>query len=131
MEKQYKHIDKITRNIIKDGGLHQPSANFLTHVMEAIETQAESQSIVYKPLISKTNWILLFVLTAIVLVLLFVFPVFSETALFSQLTIPEGFNFELNLPVLKLSKTTIYGIGFLSLFLIQIPFLKMQLNKSI
>ena len=131
MEKQSKHIDKITRNIIKDGGLHQPSANFLTHVMEAIETQTESQSIVYKPLISKTNWILLFVLIAIVLVLLFVFPVFSETALFSQFTIPEGFNFELNLPVLKLSKTTIYGIGFLSLFLIQIPFLKMQLNKSI
>jgi len=63
-------------------------------------------------------------------VLLFIFPVFSETPLFSQLTIPEGFNFEFNLPEINFSKTTIYGLGFLALFLIQIPFLKRQLEKS-
>jgi len=130
MEKQSKNINKITKNIIKEGGLHQPSPSFLTNVMEAIETQSVSQPVVYKPLISKTKWMLLFVLTAIILVLLFVFPVFSETPLFSQLTIPKGFNFEFNLPEMNLSKTTIYGLGFLSLFLIQIPFLKRQLEKS-
>ena len=129
MEKESKNIDKITRSIIKDGGLHKPSANFFTNVMEAIEAQSVSPSVAYKPLISKTNWTLLFIFTAIVLVLLFIFPVFSETTIFSQLTIPEGFNFEINLPQIKLSKTTLYGIGFLSLFLIQIPILKRQLEK--
>jgi len=130
MEKQSKHIDKITKNIIKDAGLHQPSTNFLSNVMEAIETQSVSQAIVYKPLISKTTWILLFALTALIVVLLFIFPVFSETPLFGQFTIPEEFNFKFNLPEMKLSKTAIYGVGFLSLFLLQIPFLKRQLNNS-
>ncbi len=130
MEKQSNNIDKITKNIIKDAGLHLPSSSFLTNVMEAIETQSISQPVVYKPLISKAIWILLFTLTIVALVLLFIFPVFSETSLFSQLTIPEEFNFEFNLPEMNLSKTTIYGIGFLALFLIQIPFLKRQLEKS-
>jgi len=61
MEEQSKNIDRITKNIIKDGGLHQPSSSFLTNVMEAIETQSVRQPVVYKPLISKTMWILLFV----------------------------------------------------------------------
>ena len=128
MEKQSNNIDKITKNIIKDGGLHLPSSSFLTNVMEAIETQAVNQPVVYKPLISKTIWMLLFVSAIVALILLFIFPVFSETPLFSQLTIPEEFKF--NFPEMKLSKTTIYGVGFLSLFLIQIPFLKRQLNNS-
>jgi len=130
MEKQSKHIDRITEKIIKDAGLHQPSTDFFSNVMEAIETQSVSQTIVYKPLISKTMWTILFALTALILVLLFIFPVFSETPLFGQLTIPEGFNFKFNLPEIHLSKTTIYGIGFLALFFLQIPFLKKQLNNS-
>lgn len=130
MDKQSKNIDRITKNIIKDAGLHQPSPNFLTNVMEAIEVQTVSQPNVYRPLISKNMWILLVVLTAAVSVLLFMFPVFSESSLFSQLNIPNQYNFEVSLPKINLSKTTIYGIGFLSLFLIQIPFLKRQLNNS-
>ena len=130
MEKQSKNIDRITKNILKDAGLHQPSTNFLSNVMQTIEAQSVRQPIVYKPLISKTTWILLFALTTAVLVLLFIFPVFSETSFFSQFTLPEQFKFEFNLPEMNLSKTTIYGIGFLSLFLLQIPFLKRQLNNS-
>ena len=130
MEKQSKNIDRITKKIIKDAGLEQPSADFFSNVMEAIESQSTSPSIVYQPLISKKVWILLFALTAAVLVLLFIFPVFSETSLINPITIPEQFKFSFNLPEMKLSKTTIYGVGFLSLFLLQIPFLKRQLNNS-
>ena len=130
MEKQSKNIDQITKNIMKDGGLHQPSSSFLTNVMEAIEEQQVSVPIVYKPLISRTKWFLLFTLSIVALILLAVFPVFSETPLFSQFTIPEGFNFEFSLPKMNLSKTTIYGFGFMALFLFQIPFLKRQLDKS-
>lgn len=130
MEKQSKNIDKITKNIIKDAGLHQPSPSFLATIMEAIETQSVSKPVVYKPLISKSKWMLLFTITLVAFILLFVFPVFSETPLFSQFTIPEELNFEFSLPKVNLSKTTIYGVGFLSLFLIQIPFLKKQLNTS-
>ena len=130
MEKQSKNIDTITRDIIKDAGLHQPSTAFLSNVMNAIEIEKARVTLAYKPLISKMWWMILLAFTVVVLVLLFSFPVFSETPLFSQLTIPEGFKFEFNLPEMNLSKTTIYGIGFLALFLIQIPFLKRQLEKS-
>jgi len=130
MEKLSKNIDRITKNIIKDGGLHQPSPSFLTNVMEAVEAQTANNEVFYKPLISKRIWILLATLSVVVLGLLFIFPVFSEAYLFSQHSILEGINFEFNLPKINLSKTTIYGIGFLSLFLIQIPFLKRQLEKS-
>ena len=130
MEKQSENIDRITKKIIKDAGLHQPSKDFFSNVMEAIESQSTSASIVYKPLISKTTWMLIFAIAAVVLVLLFVFPVFSETSLINPITIPEQFKFNFTLPEMKLSKTTIYGVGFLSLFLLQIPFLKRQLNNS-
>ena len=53
MEKQSENIDRITKKIIKDAGLHQPSVDFFSNVMEAIEAQSTSTSIVYKPLISK------------------------------------------------------------------------------
>ncbi len=130
MEKQSNNIDRITKKIIKDAGLEQPSSDFFSNVMEAIESQSVSPSIVYQPLISKKVWMALFALTAAVLVLLFIFPVFSETSLINPITIPEQFKFEFNFPEMHLSKTTIYGIGFLSLFLLQIPFLKRQLNNS-
>ena len=130
MEKQPENIDRITKKIIKDGGLHQPSTDFFSNVMEAIEAQSTSTSIVYKPLISKKTWILLSVFSAIALILLFAFPVFSETSLINPITIPEQFKFNFTLPEMKLSKTTIYGVVFLSLFLLQIPFLKRQLNNS-
>ena len=130
MEKQPENIDRITKKIIKDAGLHQPSKDFFSNVMEAIESQSTSASIVYKPLISKTTWMLIFAIATVVLVLLFVFPIFSETSLINPITIPEQFKFNFTLPEMKLSKTTIYGVGFLSLFLLQIPFLKRQLNNS-
>jgi len=130
MEKQSKNIDRITKKIIKDAGLEQPSTDFFSNVMEAIESQSTSASMVYQPLISKKIWMLLSALIAVVLVLLFIFPVFSETSLINPITIPEQFKFSFNLPEIKLSKTTIYGVGFLSLFLLQIPFLKRQLNNS-
>ena len=129
MEKQSENIDRITKKIIKEAGLEQPSPNFFSNVMEAIESKSASPSIVYQPLISKKMWGILSVLTAVVLVLLIVFPVFSEASWISEVTLPEQFKFEFNFPELKLSKTAIYGLGFLSLFLLQIPFLKRQLNN--
>ncbi len=130
MEKQSENIDRITKKIIKDAGLEQPSSDFFSNVMEAIESETTSASMVFQPLISKKMWMLLIALTAAVLVLLFIFPVFSESSLINPITIPEQFKFDFNLPEMKLSKTTIYGVGFLSLFLLQIPFLKRQLNNS-
>ena len=128
MEKQSNIIDKITKNIIKEGGLHQPSPNFLSNVMEAIDVQEVIEPIAYKPLISKKIWIALTFFTGVIVTLLFLFPVYTETSLSSQLLIPEEYKF--TFPELHLSKITVYGIGFLSLFLFQIPFLKRQLNNS-
>lgn len=128
MDQEMTPIDKITKKIVQDGGLETPSKDFFKNVMQAIE-QPEVQSLIdYQPLISKKVWgVLLVGLLTSILVLFVLFPTYSETSLLSKLNWVESYSF--SLPEVQLSKTTIYGIGFLSLFLLQIPFLKKQLNN--
>ncbi|MCF6307932.1 MAG: hypothetical protein L3J09_08250 [Flavobacteriaceae bacterium] len=128
MEKPSKKIESFTGNLIKEAGLQQPSVDFFANVMNAVEIEKIQKPIVYQSLISKQTWIILLVASVIVTGLLFIFPSSSETIV----NLPN-LNFEkllFQLPELHFSKITIYGIGFLGLFLVQIPFLKRQLNKS-
>ncbi|MFK5983560.1 MAG: hypothetical protein QM499_11645 [Flavobacteriaceae bacterium] len=128
MEKPSKKIDSYTESLIKEAGLQQPSADFFANVMNAVEAEKAPQPIVYQSLISKQTWMVLLVASVVVIGFLLLFPSSSETIV----KLPK-LNFEklsFHLPELHFSKITIYGIGFLGLFLIQIPFLKRQLNKS-
>ena len=128
MEKPSKKVDSYTESLIKEAGLQKPSADFFANVMNAVEAEKASQPIVYQSLISKQMWMVLSVVSIIVIGFLLLFPSSSETIV----NLPS-LNFEklsFHIPELHFSKITIYGIGFLGLFLIQIPFLKRQLNKS-
>ena len=131
MDKQSNKIDKLTHKLINEAGLENPSAEFFINVMDKIETQKVSQPIVFQPLISKKMWLLIISFTIIALVLLSVYPIFTETSLY-QLPSVSKFAFQLpevQFPEIHFSKITVYGIGFLSLFLIQIPFLKKQIDQ--
>ena len=128
MEKSSKKIDRITQELIRSGGLHQPSSDFKANVMEAVSA-IESKKISYVPLIPRKVWI---VLSLAVLALVVYLLLFSN----SNLTLLEGLPlfeqitaFDVSLPEMKLSKEMIYGIGFLGLFLLQIPLLKRQLDR--
>jgi hypothetical protein len=128
MEKSSKKIDRITQEIVRSGGLNKPSTNFKANVMEAV-SMIESEKISYTPLISKKIWIVLAMVFLVVLVYLFQFTntdfdLLEDIPLFEKLAA-----FDLSFPEMKLSKEMIYGIGFLGLFLLQVPFLKRQLDS--
>lgn len=126
MDKQSNKIDKLVHQLINEAGLENPSAEFFSNVMDKIETQKASQSIAYKPLISVKMWMLLISITIVSIVLLMYFPIINSSSFFQ---FPSLSSLSFKLPEIHLSKTAIYGIGFLSLFLIQIPFLKKQIDQ--
>lgn len=127
MEEQFKNIDRLTEKIVKDAGLHKPSANFLSDVMSAVNQTVIKQE--YEPLISRATWFIIGTLFTLSLVVLYFFST-PELSILKDLSIFEKVSF--NMPVLeyKFPKTLVYGIGFLGLFLIQIPFLKHYMGKS-
>ncbi len=128
MEKRSKDIDKVTQKLVNDAGLHQPSTAFLTHVMEAVSKQTYSQK-VYQPLISKRGWGIFAIILVVSILLLYIFPTTQDTFI-DQFINSENLSVNFQLPEFKLSKTMIYGIGFLALFLLQIPFLKRFIVKN-
>ena len=128
MEEQYRNIDKKTQELIKDAGTYEPSADFLRNVMSAVEVVAKKE--VYKPLISKTSW---FVICALLLVWMVVFYIYpsSYSSVFKSVDLSNDLNFENPFSDYEFSKTLGYGLGFLGLFLVQIPFLKSYMEKRI
>jgi hypothetical protein len=128
MEKSSKKIDKITQQIIKSGGLHQPSADFMENVMGAV-SMIETEKVKYTPLISKKVWIVL----SVSILATFCYMVFFTSTDYTMIgnvgLLERISNVNFALPELNLSKELIYGIGFLGLFLLQIPFLKRQLDR--
>ena len=94
-------------------------------------TAVASQSVVqknYQPLISNKVWFGLAASLVIGIVLLNIFPI-ASTGYLDQFSFTDKLRFNVNLPEFKVSKTMIYGVGFLSLFLLQIPFIKYYHNK--
>jgi len=128
MEKSIKLIDEKTKAYLVEAGLETPSVGFAQKVMDQI-TAKELNVNNYTPLISTRGW---FVFALVVLgssLLLYFFPMntwdrfdfsrartFSYESSFSNLWNP--------------SKTLLYGMFFVGLFLFQIPFLKRLLDKS-
>jgi len=127
MEEQFKDFGKL----IKEGGLEQPSANFVNTIMDKI-TPASESSVVYTPLIGKNAW--RFIGFCVVLCLGFAMyfsgtaePIFSfkDISIFklSDVHNPLGTIFD--------SKTTLYGISFLAILLmVHILYLKRRIDKS-
>jgi hypothetical protein len=110
------------------GGLHQPSTDFMENVMESV-SKIESEKFCYTPLISKKVWIILLLLILALTTYLFLFTNVDFALLENMLLFEKIAAFDLSLPEIKLSREMIYGIGFLGLFLLQIPLLKRQLDR--
>lgn len=127
MEEQFKDFGKL----IKEGGLEQPSANFVSAIMNKI-TPASESSVVYTPLIGKNAWI--FIGFCVVLCLGFAMyfsgtadPIFS----FKDISILKLSGIKNPLTVITNSKTTLYGATFFALLLmVHILYLKRRIDKS-
>lgn len=124
MEKQFNREDKLIKKLLNEAGTEKPSADFKKRIMMRIEARnAEIRP--YEPLISISVWI------GIVFgVIIFIAGV---TYLNSDISFP-GFNFDIpnlvNIPDFNLSRTMQIAFGFVSLFFLQVPFLKRFLDRE-
>ncbi len=126
MEEQYKNIDRLTKKIVEDAGMHSPSVNFLDNVMSAVEAKSVQKT--YEPLISKKAWMVIAALFIGWLGILYFYPA-TQLNFIKELNLSQRFSIKNPLAGLQISKSLAYAIGFMALFLIQIPFLKHFLNK--
>lgn len=129
MEKQSKHLEKFTDKLLEEAGLHQPSADFKLKVMQQIEQTSITAA--YKPLISKRGWIILATVIVIIGGLMFIAPTTnSEAGYLSNMNIDLLGSFELPFEKVEITKKLLYAVMCISLFLVQIPFLKKLTNPS-
>jgi hypothetical protein len=126
MEEQFKDFDKKTQKLIKEAGTYKPSANFLSNVMSTIENKATRQ--VYKPLISRTSWFVIGGLLVVWMLVAYLYPS-SYSSVFKEFNLTEKLAIENPFAVVEFSKILMYGLGFLGLFLVQVPFLKRYMEK--
>jgi hypothetical protein len=127
MEEQFKNIDRLTEKLVKDAGIHKPSANFLSGVMSAVNKTAIKQE--YKPLISGSAWFIIATLFAVSFVTLYFYSS-PELSLLQDINLFEKLSFKMPVLEFQIPKTMVYAIGFLGLFLFQIPFLKNYMKTS-
>jgi hypothetical protein len=127
MEEQFKNIDRGIEKLVKEAGIHKPSANFLNDVMSAVNQTAIKQ--VYKPLISRATWFIIVTLFAASFVVLYFYST-PELSLLQDLNLFEKLSFEIPTSEFQVPKTMVYAIGCLGLFLFQIPFLKNYLKTN-
>ena len=126
MDKPSKKEELFIKKIVKEAGLSKPPFDFTQRVMTVISAQKATQS-VYQPLISKRTWGIVAVVATLCVFLIWMIPIENESY-FSALKLHERLQF--SLPHFELSKTLTYAIGFMALFLLQIPFLKNYLGKQ-
>ena len=127
MEKPFNEKKDMLKQWMQELPLESPSSDFTTKVMGQIH--GKSLITEYKPLISKTAWVIIGLLI-IGAVLWLYFNPSSNMIPEEQLSILDGLQFKNPFEALQLSRTSLYAIAFLALFIVQIPFLKRVVEKN-
>ena len=127
MEKPYNKTGATTKNWVKEAGLVKPSPTFSMDVLQKIEAVAEKQQ--STPLISGVGWI--FVMSVILgsVVILYIYP--PKLSILNNVAELSMQKWKESISALKISDSSFYAFVFLSLFLLQLPFLKKLLDKQL
>jgi hypothetical protein len=132
-ENKDKQLDDFVKKVVKNIGLETPSDHFTQSIMSKIAAQKENSTItIYKPLISKTGWLVLAAIT----LFLFAFIIFGNLDL-NVGWLPSidrvasyKIGFFDTLKQLRLPNTLVYGLMGLTFFIyVQIIFLKKHLEN--
>ena len=126
-EHSNKDLEKFIDKVMKSSTLETPSFDFTAKVMSQVTSTSKSTVTIYKPLISKTTWGILLLLT----VGLVVYSVYSKDTInlgwFDQLDLSKVSNI---FSGLKISNTVMYSLLMFAIMLfIQVPLLKHYYNK--
>ena len=122
MENSPKEIEKLTQKWVQEAGLEQPSLDFVQKVMEAVDVSA-SKAKVYRPLISKRGWSLVAALFIACVVAIYLLPL-GDSGYLTSIDLTNLPSIQNPFEGMTVSKPMLYAVGFLALFLVQIPFLK-------
>lgn len=132
-ENKEKQLDDFVKKVVKNAGLEAPSDDFTQSIMSKIVAQNEKSMVTrYKPLISKTSWLVL----AFIAIFLLVYVIFGNSDL-NVSWIPsinevatDNIGFIKTLENLRLPNTLLYSLTGLTLFIyVQIVFLKKHLES--
>lgn len=125
-----KQMDSLVKKVIVKASLETASFDFTTQIMTQLAAQKQSESTIYKPLISKTVWLAIFTGFGVLIGYSF-FGMQQENQ-----DLAVNFDFFIHatifdkIPKIKFSKTVMYALLLLSIMvLIQVTVLKDYLDK--
>lgn len=129
-EKIDEQMDNLVKKVIVKASLDTPSFDFTAQIMTQVVAKKQSESTIYKPLISRTVWITIFVGFAVLIAYSF-FGMQQESQNwkldFDGLTDNTIFN---KFSKITVAKTVLYALVSLSvMILIQVSVLKDYLDK--
>lgn len=132
-ENRDKQLDDFVKKVVKKAGLEAPSDDFTQSIMSKIVAQNEKRMVTrYKPLISKTSWLVL----AGIAFFLLGYVIFGNSDLtvswmpsINEVAI-DNIGFMNTLANLQLPNTLVYSLTGLTLFIyVQIFYLKKHLES--
>ena len=128
-----KKLDSFIRKSIKELGLEKPSLQFTDVVLSKIQGNTSvSPTFVYKPLFSKSTWLIILTVVATIFVYLILDQSEIKTTWFSiaKLNQLASFNLFGKMPSLPISNTFVYGFLIFSFFaIVQVFMIKQRFNK--
>lgn len=129
----HKYLDDLSKKVIIESKVERPSFNFTNEIMYKVEALSKNQVTVYKPLISKTAWVLISVgFLAVIFYAVFTGNENSSTSWFSEIDFSLLSNNSISntFSSFKFSKTLMYAVVFFGVMIcVQIPFLKNYFDK--
>ena len=129
-----KYLDNLTKKVIKEAHLESPSFNFTASVMSQVTELSNHSVTKYKPLISKTGWIIISVVFLALMTYMF-FGIQEESmSWFHSLDFSVLFNNKATnlLSGFSIPKTLTYAVVLFGFMLcIQVFFLKNHFNERL
>ncbi|AYN05925.1 MULTISPECIES: hypothetical protein [unclassified Flavobacterium] len=130
MKESDKYYENLVDKVMAEGTMQKPSADFTSRVMSQVLVLQKTKRIVYKPLISKSVWAVIFGS----LVVFIGYVVFApDKAVGSDLSISTLCYSKIDnlIPVLQFSKNTSYAVLIVVVMvLVQISLLKNYYDKK-